>query len=52
MENCTAGSDAVRQFENLEDIDYVLQGLLDMGFDDVYEVSRARNWFRHIPGVI
>lgn len=29
------------QFENLEDIDYVLQGLLDMGFDDVYEVSRA-----------
>lgn len=29
------------QFENLEDIDYVLQGLLDLGFDDVYEVSRA-----------
>lgn len=29
------------QFENLEDIDYMLQGLLDMGFDDVYEVSRA-----------
>lgn len=29
------------QFENLDDIDYVLQGLLDMGFDDVYEVSRA-----------
>ncbi len=29
------------QFENLEDIDYVLQGLLDMGFDDVYEVSQA-----------
>ena len=29
------------QFENLEDIDYVLQGLLDIGFDDVYEVSRA-----------
>ncbi len=29
------------QFDNLEDIDYVLQGLLDIGFDDVYEVSRA-----------
>lgn len=29
------------QFDNLDDIDYVLQGLLDMGFDDVYEVSRA-----------
>ncbi len=29
------------QFENLDDIDYVLQGLLDMGFDDVYEVSQA-----------
>lgn len=29
------------QFDNLEDIDYVLQGLLDFGFDDVYEVARA-----------
>lgn len=29
------------QFENLEDIDYVLQGLFDLGFDDVYEVSQA-----------
>lgn len=29
------------QFENLDDIDYVLQGLLDIGFDDVFEVSRA-----------
>lgn len=29
------------QFENLEEIDHVLQGLLDMGFDEVYEVSRA-----------
>lgn len=29
------------QFDNLDDIDYVLQGLLDLGFDDVYEVSRA-----------
>lgn len=29
------------QFENLEDVDVVLQGLLDYGFDDVYEVSVA-----------
>lgn len=29
------------QFDNLEDVDYVLQGLLDIGFDDVYEVSQA-----------
>ena len=29
------------QFENLEEIDTVLQGLLDYGFDDVYEVSAA-----------
>lgn len=29
------------QFDNLGDVDYVLQGLLDIGFDDVYEVSAA-----------
>ncbi len=29
------------QFENLDDIDYVLQGLIDIGFDDVFEVSRG-----------
>ncbi len=29
------------QFSNLDDIDYVLQGLLNYGFDEVYEVSRA-----------
>ena len=29
------------QFDNLEEIDYVLQGLLDIGFDKVYEVARA-----------
>ena len=29
------------QFEELEDIDYVLQGLLDIGFDDVVEVAQA-----------
>ena len=27
--------------EDLEDVDYVLQGLKDIGFDDVYEVSKA-----------
>ncbi len=29
------------QFDNLEDLDYVLTGLLDIGFDDVYEVACA-----------
>ncbi|MDL2287083.1 4Fe-4S dicluster domain-containing protein [Eubacteriales bacterium OttesenSCG-928-G02] len=29
------------QFDNLDDIDYVLQGLIDYGFDDVFEVARA-----------
>ena len=29
------------QFENLDDADYLLQGLLDIGFDYVYEVARA-----------
>lgn len=29
------------QFDNLDDIDYVLAGLLAIGFDDVYEVSKA-----------
>lgn len=29
------------QFDNLDDIDYLLQGLLDLGFDEVYEVARA-----------
>ncbi len=29
------------QFEALDDVDYVLQGLLDIGFDDVVEVSQA-----------
>ncbi len=29
------------QFDNLDDIDYVLRGLLDMGFDMVFEVARA-----------
>lgn len=29
------------QFENLDDVDYVLDGLLKIGFDDVVEVSAA-----------
>ncbi len=29
------------QFNNLDDIDYVLNGLREIGFDDVFEVSRA-----------
>ena len=29
------------QFDNLDDIDYLLQGLLDYGFDEVFEVARA-----------
>ena len=29
------------QFDNLDEVDCVLQGLLDYGFDDVYEVASA-----------
>ena len=29
------------QFDNLDDVDYVLNGLLSIGFDDVFEVSKA-----------
>ncbi|MBQ6523758.1 MAG: 4Fe-4S binding protein [Atopobiaceae bacterium] len=29
------------QFDNLDDVDYVLDGLLKMGFDDVFEVAKA-----------
>ena len=29
------------QFNNLDDVDYCLQGLLDIGFDDVFEASYA-----------
>lgn len=29
------------QFENLDDVDYVLTGLKQIGFDDVFEVSKA-----------
>ncbi len=33
------------QFANLDDIDYLLQGLLDMGFDDVFEVACAAEMY-------
>ena len=29
------------QFENLDDIDYILNGLKKIGFDEVYEVAKA-----------
>lgn len=29
------------QFNNLSDLDYIIEGLYRIGFDDVYEVSRA-----------
>lgn len=29
------------QFDNIEDVDIILNGLLEVGFDDVFEVSRA-----------
>ena len=29
------------QFDNLDNIGYVLQGLLDIGFDEVFEVAKA-----------
>lgn len=29
------------QFDNLDDVDVILQGLLDIGFDDVFEVAQA-----------
>ena len=29
------------QFNHLTDVDFVLQGLMDIGFDDVFEVSRG-----------
>ncbi len=32
------------QFHNLDDIDIVLKGLIKLGFDDVYEVSKAAEY--------
>lgn len=46
------------QFDGLEDVDFVLQGLYDIGFDDVYEVSQAAELvsaytrrYLHIEGI-
>ncbi len=36
------------QFKNLEDVNYVLAGLLRLGFDDVFEVSRAAEIVSHV----
>ena len=32
------------QFDNLDDIDFVIQGLYNMGFDDVFEVAKAAEY--------
>lgn len=46
------------QFDGLDDVDFVLQGLYDIGFDDVYEVSKAAELvsaytrrYLHIDGI-
>lgn len=46
------------QFNGLEDVDDVLQGLLDIGFNDVYEVAKAAEivsaytrLYLHTPGI-
>lgn len=36
------------QFNNLEDIDVVLNGLLAIGFDDVYEVGQAAEYITQV----
>jgi Na+-translocating ferredoxin:NAD+ oxidoreductase RNF subunit RnfB len=40
------------QFRNLDNIDIVLQALLDIGFDDVYEVSRAAEMISDLTGKV
>lgn len=46
------------QFDNLDDVDYILQGLLDSGFDEVFEVAQAAELvseytrrYMHSPGI-
>ena len=39
------------QFDNLDDIDYVLNGLLKVGFDEVYEVAKAAEIVSAYPRV-
>lgn len=36
------------QFANLDNIDYILNGLIKMGFDDVYEVGRAAEYVSEV----
>jgi len=39
------------QFNNLDDADYVMQGLLDMGFKEVYEVAKAAEYVTDLTRV-
>ena len=36
------------QFQNLDDVDIVLNGLLEVGFDDVYEVAKAAEYLSDV----
>ena len=36
------------QFKNLDNVDYILCGLLDMGFDDIFEVASSAEIIREI----
>lgn len=40
------------QFDNLTNVDYVLNGLLEIGFDDVYEVGRGANLCSEITKIL
>lgn len=40
------------QFNNLSDIDTVLNGLLKIGFDDVYEVGRAAEYVTQVTKIL
>lgn len=40
------------QFENLTNIDYVLNGLLEIGFNDVFEVGRGANLCSEITKIM
>ena len=40
------------QFNNLTDIDYVLNGLLELGFDDVFEVGRGAEYASAVTKIL
>lgn len=47
------------QFDKLDDLDYILTGLVEMGFNDVFEVARAAELvseytraYLHQPGIV